>query len=876
MPELRTNYGNYNANYTRTNVKQNQTQPRPQITIKEHYRREARKNNGLIEKFHNWLKNTTGIGVGSKKVLAEIQKAENGTATTQEVQAKIKEYNASQENSAQLLGDAVSISASGATFFGLNKLFNQAKGCIDVNKPLTDNIASIIKKTREEFASDTKISASEKKLTNRLFNIYEKTLSTLKSNKKTLLITGLASAFVGGLTKYWALKFNRVGSNEFKVDDKIYGKKKLRNPMQKKAAKLSKKQLNKERRKTNFKNFVSGTINGLMMPVMALGGIIGAPIYLAGNMLNRYFIANKTDKNKSVNGFMENLSQNALATGVITAALAIPLVKKGNFAKVFNENMAKASKKLAEANLQPAEFKGISAYKQLEEMMLESPNIKSIIDGSASIEDKIKQLTKENLFAAKFKQISEDESLLTKALQDNCPPTRTLDEAQKYITSNLGSGYKVSKLLGVGTVAETYIAKDVSGKEVCIKILKNGITKDKILNDKQKFIDMVKNMTDKSADEKEYLLRNVEDLAEGILKEVDLKNEMDNAIKLAKTTRVANVVKPIEVKNNVYIMEKAKGVSLGSFMDLNKLYLKKEAIEKLEKDPKLKEEALKEIDEKIKIVTERMPAFSDIKLRKQDTDYLLQEYQKVFIEQFHKIDKNGKLIHADIHKGNIFIDPNVLKTRKGKLFTLIDTGNMVDMGVEQSLRALNLTNYIKQGNVRDIAEYVLEGAKLPANMDKKGAVEKVEQELKACFFDNLTKLEQMNDEKILALTDNIMQKYEIISSSSQLNLHKSRTSAKKSLDALEKAIRSFDFIDVMGHDSKTGKALSGGKKGLEHLAKNKLYDTMVAKQEKENLKQLTPMQKLRQKNNPNAPKANSEEYLTYWLKQKMLGDVKLD
>ena len=149
MPEVRTNYGNYNANYnanyTRTNVKQNQTQPRPQITIKERYRREARKNNGLIEKFHNWLKNITGIGVGSKKVLAEIQKAENGTATTQDVQAKIKEYNASQENSAQLLGDAVSISASGATFFGLNKLFNQAKGCIDVNKPLTDKIASIIK-----------------------------------------------------------------------------------------------------------------------------------------------------------------------------------------------------------------------------------------------------------------------------------------------------------------------------------------------------------------------------------------------------------------------------------------------------------------------------------------------------------------------------------------------------------------------------------------------------------------------------------------------------------------------------------------------------------------------------------------------------------
>ena len=114
-----------------------------------------------------------------------------------------------------------------------------------------------------------------------------------------MLITALASAYVGGLTKYWALKFNRIDSNEFKVDEKIYGSKKLRNPMQKEVAKLSKKQLNKERRKTNFKNFVSGTINGLMMPVMALGGIVGAPIYLVGNMLNRYFVANKTDKNKS-------------------------------------------------------------------------------------------------------------------------------------------------------------------------------------------------------------------------------------------------------------------------------------------------------------------------------------------------------------------------------------------------------------------------------------------------------------------------------------------------------------------------------------------------------------------------------------------------
>ena len=37
------------------------------------------------------------------------------------------------------------------------------------------------------------------------------------------------------------------------------------------------------------------------------------------------------------------------------------------------------------------------------------------------------------------------------------------------------------------------------------------------------------------------------------------------ALKLSKTTKVANVVKPIEVKNNVYVMEKAKGISLKQF-----------------------------------------------------------------------------------------------------------------------------------------------------------------------------------------------------------------------------------------------------------------------------------------------------------------------
>ena len=50
---------------------------------------------------------------------------------------------------------------------------------------------------------------------------------------------------------------------------------------------------------------------------------------------------------------------------------------------------------------------------------------------------------------------------------------------------------------------------------------------------------------------------------------------------------------------------------------------------------------------------------------------------------------------------------------------------------------------------------------------------------------------------------------------------------------------------------------------------------MVKAQEKQNLKQLSPAERLKQKNNPNAPKTNSEEYITYKLKQVKV-DEKLD
>ena len=837
---------------------------RTDINVDEFYRREKRKNNGLIEKLYNSIKNLTGLGTGTNKVEQVIKDYKDKKVSSKDVNSVMHKYQTSQENSAQLLGDAVSVSAAGLTFYTLNKSSKYINAALGVNKPFVDHLNDSLKK----LTNDTQAEPETRKFYKKLAKTLEKTIGTLKSNKKMLVFSAVAAALTGGFSKYFTLKFNRAGSDEFKVDTKIYGQKNRRNAYQKNLAKASKKELNKERRKTNFKNFASGTINGLMMPLLGLGGLIGGGLYIIGNSLNRYFIANKTDKNKSLSGYVNNLTNDIGTTGLVTAALAIPIVKKGNYIKKFNQNIEKVTRKLADADLTPPDFKTVTAYKELENLLLNSPNIKSIINSTdIPIPEQIAKLTKENIFAVKFKQISGDGEL-ARALKDKCPPTRTIEEAQKYIDKALGKKYEVYKLLGVGTVAETYLAKSKDG-EVCIKILKEGISKEKILADKEKFVNFIKNAADKTSDEKDFLIRNIDDLAEGILKEVDLKNEMDAAMNLAKNTNVANVVKPIEVKNNVYVMQKAKGISLASFIDMNDLYLRKEAWEKL--GGREAQESIKKIEQEMEALKQRMPGFDNIKFDKKDTDFLLNEYRKVFIEQFHKINKNGKTIHGDIHPGNIFIDPEVLRTRKGKLFTLIDTGNVINMNVEQSMHALNLTKYVKQGNVTDIVEYVLKGAKLPAGMSEKEAAEKVSAELKKCFFDDKTKLQAMNTDNVLTLAENIMQKYKIIPNNTQLNLNKSRISAGESLTSLRAAIMQFDAIDILNKKTNAGKIAKTTETGLKLLAEQRLYAAMIAKQEKENLKQLSPALRMKHKHNPNAPKTNSEDYLTYKLKQLMLG-----
>ena len=824
------------------------------------------KKNGLIERLYNSIKNVTGLGTGSKKVNAVIANAEKGEITEEEALKTIKKYRDSQQTSAQILGDGASIAASGATFFALNKYGKYITAGVKVNKPLEDFFTKFLK------AAGKEAKGKEKVLLDRIVKVVDTTLSTIKSSNKMMAITIGTTAIVGAMTKAFVSKINRVGSKEFKVDKKDYNGAKTAEDKQ--AYKTAKKAARKAKRRANWRNRFSGAVNGLMMPISLLGGAIAAPAYVVGNSLNRYFIGTKTEDKKSMKGYVENIKNDAVLHTGIAIATAIPMFKKANWTKLFNDNIKKATDNLANAKLQKPEFTSKSAFDEIKDLTLKNKEISEILKNTKlTNEEKAQKIIENNIFAAKMKQI-DTEDAVGRVLKDSCPATRcsrnpngTWDftNAQNYINEKLGEGYKITKNLGVGTVAETYLVKDPKGNEVCVKILKDGISAEKIEADAKAIEKMIDTLPDKVANtqKKDYLRRNLEDLKEGILGEIDFENERKAALQIAKATTKAKVVKPIEVKNGVYIMEKAEGITLSSFLDINKLFAQKEEAEKLGGDAS---RIIKEINR----LKERIPEFKDINFDKKDAQYLLNEYQKVFIEQFHKIDPSGKTIHGDIHPGNIFINPEALRTRKGHLFTLIDTGNAINMSADQSIRALNISKYIDNGNVNEIAEYVLEGAKYPGKT-KEEAKKLIVDELKKLFFDNKTQLDgHLYEAKVLGITDNIMQKHQIIPGTTQLNLNKTRKSATTSLEQIKQAIQEIENIKINSAKNDTEFVLEATKNTAKNMARKKAYEAVISAQEKANLKGLTAEQVRKIKNNPTALQTNSEEYITYKLKQNII------
>lgn len=826
-----------------------------------------KKNNGLVGKFYNFLKNKTNFGTGSKSVEKEIDKFEKGEIKEEQVKEKISQYRISQENAVQSTGDIASAAVTVSSYFLANKHIKNLKAQIELDAlPLA---IRNIKKYPE----------------GKRYKHYIKAENIVKSKSKTMLVMLPLLAIAGGITKLVYGKVERTGSKEFKVDKKAF--------TDKKALKAEKKKARKAKRKANFKNFATGALNGMLAPVTALaGGIVGVPTYLLATTGVRYASSKNDGKDKSFNDFTKSLKDNAAVNTITAAAIAVPSIKKAHYNKIFDINLDKVVQKLKGHELQLPDLPSSkSAYQELEDLMLNSENIKKILKPENYIENRtlesdITKLTDENIFAVKFLQIKNSCIFtghnpyreISEALRESCPPTRTIEQAQEHINKLWGSDdYKVSKLLGVGTIAETYLAKDKSGKEVCIKVLKEGINAEKIARDKEKFLKLIKGDTPENqlTDNQKYLIRNLNDLAEGISKEVDFINEMNAAKELKKFTKTADVVVPMEAKQGIYVMEKAPGISVKTLVDYYDCerdikWLTKWSKE--EPDNKWYKEEIQRVKEKMEKIKSRSPEFEAFDMKPSQIKKLLKTYIDLQVEQFSKVDKNGKVIHADIHPGNIFINLEALKSGKGKLFTLIDTGNTITLTKEQSLASLKVVGFIKNGNTKDLTNIVLKDAILPQALTKEKAAELVENDLKKIFFDNQTKIQSMNMDTFYVLSENILRKYNIIPNNTQLNLNKAKISAQNSFKNLFNSFFEKKYGDKNWSTTSKAEMAAAISRALADGAEIGIKMTSAqTMQESKNLFQMSWKEAIKFLRNKNMLKTNSEEYLTYKMKQNIPG-----
>lgn len=485
------------------------------------------------------------------------------------------------------------------------------------------------------------------------------------------------------------------------------------------------KRKEKKDNKTFWKDTLTGALDGAMAPVAALkGAILGIPLVMGENALQRYIFVKKGDK-KSTHDFLEQQKDNLVLKGVVTGFAAYKARKFTNSISSWNKAIAKAKENVKD--LKPLEKVSVdSDFHELmnsAKLLLDPKLAMDILTSGKSVEEKMKMIEDKNIFLPKFIQtipenvlgmfgdnlefmglklnVGEVSEIITR-FKSNCPQSRTAKEAQDFISKTFGDKYTIinDKALGVGTVAETFLAKDnTTGKEVVLKFLKKGMSAEKIQKDREAFTKLIKANSGENDEKTNFLIRKINTLYDAWNQEVDLAKEMDAAEILGKNAKHYNVAKPIEVKDNIYVMEKASGVQFNEFID------------QMTKEGK--------------------------KISEKEMVSLMRNYFQVFFEQLLSVPKKGsKVMHADPHPGNVFID----LTNKEKPFTFIDTGNVLRYTPEEAIE--NVLNHLDYfiGNAKGIAKALLRNANLPEGMTKEQAQNLVEQGLKEKAYNGHTNL----------------------------------------------------------------------------------------------------------------------------------------
>ena len=352
-------------------------------------------------------------------------------------------------------------------------------------------------------------------------------------------------------------------------------------------------------------------------------------------------------------------------------------------------------------------------------------------------------------------------------VKSECTGARNQKAAQKHIDELFGENtYTIikpkdkdgkeieAKPLGVGSVAETWLVKDKADKEYVVKMVKPRISKETIEKQKATMLEM---LSTENPVEKETQTKALEQLYETWEKELDLKAESEAATLLSKNVKEAKVVKPIETSKDgsAYVMEKAPGQLFGDFLTFNSL--------------------------------QQDLGMIDFKTNHIFVNSAITGYINLFLEQIFGVPKKGdKVIHADPHPGNIFV--NMKKDGKAE-FTFIDTGNVIRMSTKESVQ--NMIHHLNYfiGNTEAIAANLLKNAKYPDCMDETKAHSELKKYLDNEFYNGKTALSGPQDfMQIFNIVDNLalkwMQDNRVIADPTQANAHKANYTYISNLLAL--------------------------------------------------------------------------------------------
>ncbi len=307
---------------------------------------------------------------------------------------------------------------------------------------------------------------------------------------------------------------------------------------------------------------------------------------------------------------------------------------------------------------------------------------------------------------------------------------------------------------------------------------KKWATPEKLQNDKQKMLATIERMKGKlTEDEYNYQKKLVDELYNAWSKELDLGLEAEAAKTLGKYAINYNTVAPIEVKNNMFVMEKAKGIQfdkLGEYLEKN-----------------------------------------NKKLTKKEANILMAKYFQLFFEQLLSVPKKGnKVMHADPHAGNIFIDI----TNKEKPFTFIDTGNVLRFTPEEAIQ--NVTSHVDYviGNSKPIAKRLLKDAKLPAGMKMEEAEKMLAKHLDDTFYSGKYKIRTadpfsaINNESIKFMSQN-----KVILSTRNTNLLKAEIAYLSNIMSLGKILEHVDTSTTASDEEMKKLAKQMGKQVLESI-----------------------------------------------------------